>query len=363
MRHGYPKATTFALLLFSVTASAFPAGQPGAKPRIAPTAKLGRPTPIVISSPSATRPAPIPPKSTGRPVAKPAPASGKPSGAPTSSALRLSLSNAASSAARARKASLLAGPAENETPAPATDDPNRERILALQEALTRVVHGTVLGRLRVGMRVLDLATGHVLFSRRGSVLMDPASNQKVLATTTALLRLGSTWRFRTELSGPPPDGNGTIAGDLILRGSGDPSLREAHLDAMAEDLARRGTSRIEGRVLGDPRRIGSDEAFVAGRSPVRVGWSAIEVHVRPGDKVGASALASLWPGSDALRLVNQAVTGTGRNRIGVSVSRVGEHIQVLVTGRIGIGRHGMVIRRASFFETFVARSFWITFRR
>jgi D-alanyl-D-alanine carboxypeptidase/D-alanyl-D-alanine-endopeptidase (penicillin-binding protein 4) len=240
----------------------------------------------------------------------------------------------------------LAGPAENETPAPATDDPNRERILALQEALTRIVHGTVLGRLRVGMRVLDLATGHVLFSRRGSVLMDPASNQKVLATTTALLRLGSTWRFRTELSGPPPDGDGTIAGDLILRGSGDPSLREAHLDAMAEDWARRGTRRVEGRVLGDPRRIGSDEAFVAGRSPVRVGWSTIEVRVRPGDKVGASALASVWPGSDALRLVNQAVTGTGRNRIGVSVSRLGEHIQVLVTGKIGIGRHGMVIRRA-----------------
>ncbi len=226
--------------------------------------------------------------------------------------------------------------------------------MALQEALTHIVHGTVLGRLRVGMRVLDLATGHVLFSRRGSVLMDPASNQKVLATTTALLRLGSTWRFRTELSGPPPDGDGTIAGDLILRGSGDPSLRETHLDAMAEDLARRGVSRIEGRVLGDPRRIGSDEAFVAGRSPVRVGWSTIEVRVRPGEKVGASALASVWPGSDALRLVNQAVTGTGRNRIGVSLSRAGEHIQVLVTGKVGLGRHGMVIRRAPPSDTLYA---------
>ncbi len=346
MKHRYPIAAMFALLVFSATASAFPASQNGAKPRLAPTAKLGRPTPIVIGNPATTRPAPILPKSANRPAAGSAPASGKLPAAPARSALRPSLSNAASSAAPARKASPLAGPAENETPAPATDDPNRERILALQEALTRIVHGTVLGRLRVGMRVLDLATGHVLFSRRGSVLMDPASNQKVLATTTALLRLGSTWRFRTELSGPPPDGDGTIAGDLILRGSGDPSLREAHLDAMAEDLARRGTRRVEGRVLGDPRRIGSDEAFVAGRSPVRVGWSTIEVRVRPGDKVGASALASVWPGSDALRLVNQAVTGTGRNRIGVSVSRLGEHIQVLVTGKIGIGRHGMVIRRA-----------------
>ena len=349
MKHRYQAATVFALLLLGVTASAFAAGQPAAKPR-APTAKLGRPTPIVIGKSAATRPASIPAKSASRPVAKPATAPGKPAAAPVSPAPRASRASSGNSGisvetAKAKPA-VLAGPAEVETPPPPVDDPNRERILALQQALTHIVHGTVLGRLRVGMRVLDLATSHVLFSRRGSVLMDPASNQKVLATTTALLRLGSTWRFRTELSGPSPDGDGTIAGDLILRGSGDPSLRETHLDAMAEDLARRGVSRIEGRVLGDPRRIGSDEAFVAGRSPVRVGWSTIEVRVRPGDKVGASALASVWPGSDALRLVNQAVTGTGRNRIGVSVSRLGEHIQVLVTGKIGIGRHGMVIRRA-----------------
>jgi D-alanyl-D-alanine carboxypeptidase/D-alanyl-D-alanine-endopeptidase (penicillin-binding protein 4) len=240
----------------------------------------------------------------------------------------------------------LAEPGENETPVPTANDPKRERTLALQEALTHIVHGTVLGRLRVGIRVLDMATGNVLFSRRGSVLMDPASNQKVLATATALLRLGSTWRFRTELSGPPPDCDGTIAGDLVLRGSGDPSLRDVHLDAMAEDLARRGAVRVEGRVLGDPRRIGSDEASVTGRSPVRVGWSAIEVHVRPGDKVGANALASLSSGFDGLRLLNQAVTVKGRGRIGVSVSRAGEHIQVVVTGKIGLGRPGVVIRRA-----------------
>jgi D-alanyl-D-alanine carboxypeptidase/D-alanyl-D-alanine-endopeptidase (penicillin-binding protein 4) len=284
---------------------------------------------------------------------------GKPLALPTSATLRPSLGKAGKLAAPASKASPkpaheLAGPIEIETPAPAANDPNRERILALQEALAHIVRGTVLGRLRVGMRVLDLATGHVLFSRRGSVLMDPASNQKVLATATALLRLGSTWRFRTELSGPPPDGDGTIAGDLILRGSGDPSLRAEHLDAMAEDLARRGTSRIEGRVLGDPRRIGSDEVPVAGRSPVRVGWAAIEVRVRPGDKVGANAPASLRPGSEALRLVNQAVTAKGRGRISVSVSRAGDHIQVVVTGKIGLGRPGIVIRRAPPSDTLYA---------
>src|SRR5262245_26486261 len=72
--------------------------------------------------------------------------------------------------------------------APAEGDPDRERIQRLQEALDNIVHGPVLGRLRVGMRVMEMATGRVLFGRRGSTLMDPASNQKVLATATALLR-------------------------------------------------------------------------------------------------------------------------------------------------------------------------------
>ena len=368
-----------ALLLTGTAASALPASQTSAKPKFASTAKLGRPSPITNNS-SATRPAPLPAKPANRSVAKFAPVSGKPApapvsvksaskpvarsatvmaGKPTATPSKLApvqtvhtshavppAGKSSTKPANARTSSAAPAAYENETPTPTADDPNRARILSLQEALMHIVRGSVLGHLRVGMRVLDMATGHVLFSRRGSVLMDPASNQKVLATATALLRLGSTWRFRTEVSGLPPDGEGSIAGDLILRGSGDPSLRDTHLDAMAEDLARRGVSRIEGRVLGDPRRIGSDEIAVAGRSPVRVGWSAIEVHVRPGDKVGANALASVRPGFDGVRLVNQAVTGKGRNRLGVSVSRVGDHIQVLVTGKIGVGRHGTVIRRA-----------------
>jgi D-alanyl-D-alanine carboxypeptidase/D-alanyl-D-alanine-endopeptidase (penicillin-binding protein 4) len=334
-------ANVSALLLLSATASALPASRAGARPKPATVAKLGRRASVAKGNQAATRPTPTVSKA-AKPAAKPASPSGKRVATSTSAAARTSLGS--TSAVPASKA--LAAPADNEAPAPAADDPDRERVLGLQEALTRIVHGSVLGRLRVGMRVLDLATGHVLFSRRGSVLMDPASNQKVLATATALLRLGSTWRFRTELSGPLPDGDGTIAGDLILRGSGDPSLRGAHLDAMAEDLARRGVTRVEGRVLGDPRRIGSDEATIIGRSPVRVGWAAIEVHVRPGDKVGTNALASLRPGSDSVRLVNQAVTGKGRGRISVSVSRAGQHIEVLVAGKIGLGRAGIVVRRA-----------------
>src|SRR5262245_21299124 len=99
----------------------------------------------------------------------------------------------------ARAASSLAAAAE-QAPLPPDGDGDRERIVRMQEALREIVHGSVLRRMRVGMRVMEARTGRLFFEKRGAVLMDPASNQKVLATATALMRLGADWRFGTELA-------------------------------------------------------------------------------------------------------------------------------------------------------------------
>jgi serine-type D-Ala-D-Ala carboxypeptidase/endopeptidase (penicillin-binding protein 4) len=228
---------------------------------------------------------------------------------------------------------------------PAEGDPDRERIQRLQEALDNIVHGPVLGRLRVGMRVMELATGRVLFGRRGSTLMDPASNQKVLATATALLRLGNEWQFRTELAGPNPDADGVIDGDLVLRGSGDPSLRGANLDELAGSLAARGVVRVSGGVLADPRRLGSEETGDA-RPPLRVNRSAIEVRVRAGDREGAPAIVSMRPGSDAFVVENHTTTvGKGRRKVTVALGLVGGKMRVTVSGRMPQHAPVLVVRR------------------
>ena len=234
----------------------------------------------------------------------------------------------------------------NEAPKPAADDPERERIRQLQESLDGIVRGKVLGRLRVGMRVEDLANGRLLYGRRSSTLMDPASNQKVLATTTALLRLGSTFRYRTEVTGAAPQQDGGIRGDLVIRGNGDPSLRSRHIDELAEAIATQGVTSVGGRILADPRRIGSDEAPTAGRPPLRVGSTSIEVRVRPGERPGARPLVAVSPSSDTFTIVNQAETAAkGKSRVRVSVERAGDHIQVVVTGKAVVARGEVVVRR------------------
>jgi D-alanyl-D-alanine carboxypeptidase/D-alanyl-D-alanine-endopeptidase (penicillin-binding protein 4) len=244
------------------------------------------------------------------------------------------------------KAAVPVPRAANEAAKPDTADPDRERVLQLQEALDGIVRGKVLGRLRVGMRVEDLATGRVLFGWRGSTPMDPASNQKVLGTTTALLRLGSDYRYRTEVTGAAPDVGGAISGDIVLRGSGDPSLRPRHLDELAETLATQGVTAVEGDVLGDPRRIGSDE-LGEDRPPLRVGSSSIEVHVRPGEKAGNRPIVSVQPASDLFTVVNQAETrAKGKASVSVAIERSGHRFQVVVGGRVSIARGEVVVRQA-----------------
>ena len=248
----------------------------------------------------------------------------------------------------AAKAIPISAPAPQsyEAPAPDERDPDRQRILGLQEALASIVHGPVLGNMRVGVRVIEAATGRTFFRQAGATLMDPASNQKVLATTAAIMRLGSDYRFHTELYGPSPDADGVIAGDIVLRGSGDPSLEASELGSMATDLSRRGVTRVEGGVLADPRRIGARETATDERSPLRVSRSTVLIRVRPSAE-GTAPVVIVRPALDEIVVRNKAVTrGRGRGRLKVTFGGSPDGRMVLeVKGTIAANHPGMVMSR------------------
>ena len=178
-----------------------------------------------------------------------------------------------------------------EAPPPASDDRNHDRILRLQTALRDIVHAA-FGRLKVGLRVIEAHSGKVIFGRAPMTLMDPASNQKVLATTTALLRLGSDWTFRTEVYGAQPDDDGVVEGNLYLRGSGNPTLGARELDELANKLAARGVKRVTGGIIADPRRIGDDGpvTFDDQRPQLTINRGLVVVRVHPSEPGEAPAV-------------------------------------------------------------------------
>ena len=62
----------------------------------------------------------------------------------------------------------------------------------------------------------------------------PASNMKILTSATALAQLGADYRFRTMFAARGSVSGGTLAGDLVVIGRGDPSVSDHMLqDAMA----------------------------------------------------------------------------------------------------------------------------------
>jgi D-alanyl-D-alanine carboxypeptidase/D-alanyl-D-alanine-endopeptidase (penicillin-binding protein 4) len=120
-----------------------------------------------------------------------------------------------------------------------------------------------------GAYVVDLGTGDVLFRHRESLALAPASNEKLFATAAALLRFGASGTLATTLQVAPGteiDANGVLRGDVYLVGGGDPTLGDAGLRALADQLVARGVVRIDGGVVGDESlfdtlRGGPDSAY------------------------------------------------------------------------------------------------------
>src|SRR6476620_9745871 len=123
-----------------------------------------------------------------------------------------------------------------------------------------------------GILIVDPERGDTLYSRNAGKLFMPASNMKILTSATALTQLGPDYRYRTSFAARGPISSGTLTGDLVVVGRGDPSvsdhmLRDAMvpLRAIADSIVARGIHHVTGRVaaVGD-RFPGSELGF---------GWS------------------------------------------------------------------------------------------
>lgn len=102
-----------------------------------------------------------------------------------------------------------------------------------------------------GAVAIDLLTGRTLFARNPDLPLAPASNEKLLVTYGALVALGPTYRFRTEVLGSGRLSDGVWHGNLILKGFGDPTLTSQGIKQLVAQLRRQGIRSVTGRVLGD----------------------------------------------------------------------------------------------------------------
>lgn len=99
---------------------------------------------------------------------------------------------------------------------------------------------------RHAFALVDLNTGETLESAAPLRRLPPASVAKTVTGLYALEALGGEFRFETRVLATGPITNGHLAGDLILEGSGDPTLDTDSLGALVDQLAQLGLRNISG---------------------------------------------------------------------------------------------------------------------
>ncbi len=222
-------------------------------------------------------------------------------------------------------------------------DPHEQKIAKLREQLAALLRERPLSASKVGLTVMQASDGDVLFAHNAGVQFNPASNTKMLTTAAAIAMLGSDYRYHTALYGPQPSEDGVIHGDVVLRGSGDPSLGTPDLVELAHEMAARGIIRVDGSVLADTKFHGGPHEGEAhpdgvGDGALILNRNAYIVHVSPGE-VGHAPSAWVEPRGGFIGVENQATTVHGKkSRLKIDTYRRGDRLIITVRGRIADNR-------------------------
>ena len=118
---------------------------------------------------------------------------------------------------------------------------------------------TLLQFSQLGMHIIDLHTGQVIYAFNASQRMRPASTEKVVTAIAALDQLGPHYQFQTQLLATAPLKDGVLQGDLYIKGGMDPLLTTADVRVLAQQLKAMGVRKIKGHLLADASFKDDDE--------------------------------------------------------------------------------------------------------
>lgn len=206
-----------------------------------------------------------------------------------------------------------------------------------------------------GVKVVSLDSGKTLFEHDAGKLFSPASNCKLYTMALALDQLGGDYRIRTSLyATAKPDRRGTLKGDLVVYGRGDPTLNArlnggdvfCALQPLVAALTNAGVKRISGDLVGD-------ESFFHG-PPYGSGWAwddmnyyygaeisaltlndnTLQASVKPGPTSGSPCRLTLSPATSYVVLSNRTQTIASGGKRNLNFYRpIGENV-VYVSGQM-----------------------------
>jgi len=246
------------------------------------------------------------------------------------------------------------------SPTPVPGVQSGQTIFDLQAKIRASMARPELRRGSIGVKVVSLDTGKIVFEENAEKYFMPASNMKSFAIATAMEKLSPNFRFITSVfANSQPDASGTIKGDLTIYGRGDVSFSTAFydsdyykgLDNLADRIVQAGVKRVEGNLVGD-------ESYFTG-SPIPTGWewddlqwyygaevsalplndNALDLTVKPGS-VGAPCTVNLLPFNSVVRIINTCRTTAAGLKNTLAIKKGLDQNVLEISGTLPVGDEG-----------------------
>jgi D-alanyl-D-alanine carboxypeptidase/D-alanyl-D-alanine-endopeptidase (penicillin-binding protein 4) len=235
-------------------------------------------------------------------------------------------------------------------PSPATTAP-----ISLVKDLDAILNDPVLAHGTWGVMVKSLKTAETLYARNERRLLMPASNMKIATVAAAAERLGWDYTYTTRLMTAGRIDNGVLAGDLVVVGSGDPSIglidgsSERLFDTWAAQLKQLGIRTVTGRIVGDDNAFEDLELgfgwswddladdYAAGIGALQFNENAVRVSVAPGPRAGDAAAVIAEPAGSGVEIVSTATTAAAESQATLSAQRLPGSQRLRIAGTIALG--------------------------
>jgi D-alanyl-D-alanine carboxypeptidase/D-alanyl-D-alanine-endopeptidase (penicillin-binding protein 4) len=118
-------------------------------------------------------------------------------------------------------------------------------------AVAAALHEARIPATAIGLVVAPLDSGPIRLELNDATPMNPASTMKLLTTYAALNLLGPAFQWKTEIYASSHPKGGRLDGNLIVRGSGDPSLVIERFWMLVHRLRGLGLRQIHGDLVLD----------------------------------------------------------------------------------------------------------------
>ena len=227
---------------------------------------------------------------------------------------------------------------------------------ALQSDLSSYYRAPAFQNAVWGVLVRSLKTGETLFSLNPGTFLMPASNMKVVTMAAAAERLGWDYTFVTTVVATGPVEGGVVKGDLVVVGSGDPSLGgrptegPSVVERWADQIRAKGITRIEGRIIGHDN-VFDDEGFGQGwawdnlaygystpTSGLAFGENVVRLSFTPGATGGAPVSVTAKPEGSGLVVEAAVATAPQGGDTDISVTRQPGSRMLGVSGSVPAGK-------------------------